>query len=92
MHLLELLEDSGGDGAERSGVVAQSDDVAVGTRNAEESGGTLLLERGGDLLRDHLELHLQIDQVVVERVLWVATLSRRVYPFLRVEALAGEWT
>ena len=35
-------------------------------------------ERGGDLLQDHLELHLQIDPVVVERVLWVATLSRRV--------------
>ena len=92
MHFLELLEDSSSDGAERSGVIAQSDDVAVGMRNAEESGGALLLERGGNLLRDHLELHLQINQVVVERVLWVATLSCRVYPFLCVEALAGEWT
>ena len=66
MHLLELLEDSGNDRAERSGVIVQSGDVAVGTRNAEESRDALLLERGGDLLRDHLELHLQINQVVVD--------------------------
>ena len=58
MHLLELLEDSGGDRAERSGVISQSGNIAVGKRNVEESGGALLLKRGGDLLRDHLELHL----------------------------------
>ena len=66
MHLLELLEDSGNDGAERSGVIVQLGDITVGTRNAEESRDALLLERGGDLLRDHLELHLQINQVVVD--------------------------
>ena len=30
MHFLELLEDSSSDGAERSGVIAQSDDVEFG--------------------------------------------------------------
>lgn len=65
MHLLELLEDPRDGGAEGDGVVAEADNVAGGTRHAEEGCGALLLERGGDLLRHHLELHLQIHEVLV---------------------------
>lgn len=89
-YLLELLEDSRDGGAERDGIVAEADDVTIGTWNAEDSGGALLLERGGDLFGNHLELHLQIDQVLVQRVFRVPALSRRVYPFLWVEVLARE--
>lgn len=43
-NLLELLEDAGDRGTERDGVIAEADDVASGTWNAEEGGCTLILE------------------------------------------------
>lgn len=65
-NLLELLEDGGDSGTERNGVVAEANDVTSGAWDAEECGGALLLERGGDFLGDHLELHLQVDEVFVQ--------------------------
>ena len=91
-YLLELLEDAGDGGTERNGVVAEADDVAGGAGDAEEGGGALLLEGGGDLLGDHLELHLEVHQVLVQRLLRVPALARRVDPLLRVEVLARERT
>lgn len=92
LYLLELLEDPGDGVAERDGVVAEADDVAGGAGHAEEGGGALLLERRRDLLGRHLELHLQIHQVLLQRVLRVPGLARRVDPPLGIELLVREGT
>lgn len=85
--LVEFLEDRGDGGAEGEGVITEANDVASGSGDTEKGGGALFFEGGGDLLGNHLELHLQIHQVLVQRILRVAGLAHCVYPFLRVEFL-----
>lgn len=63
--LFELEEDGCDRLAEGECVVTEANNIAGGTGDAEEGGGALLLERGGDLLGNHLKLHLQIHQVVL---------------------------
>lgn len=65
-YLLELLEDSGDRTAEGNGIIAETNNVSGGARDAEESGSALLLERRGDFFGNHLELHFEIHQVIVE--------------------------
>lgn len=71
-------------GAEYEGIVSEAEDVARGSGDTEEGGGALVLKGDGDLLGEHLELHLEIEHVLVQRVLRVAALAGGVDPFLRI--------
>jgi hypothetical protein len=64
--LFELLEDGRDRSAKRNGVITQTNDIASGARDTEESGSALFLERGSDLFGYHLEFHFEIHQVFVE--------------------------
>ena len=91
-NLLEFLEDSGDWTTERHRVITESQHVASGARHTEEGASALLFERRSDLLGGDLELHFQIHELSLERVLWVARLARRVNPPLRIELLLWERT
>lgn len=61
----EFLQDGSDGGAEGESIITEAYDVTRSSGDAEEGGGALFFERGGDLLGRHLELHLQIHQVFV---------------------------
>ena len=61
----EFLEDRSDGGTKGESIVTEADDVTRSSGEPEEGGGALFFEGGGDLLRHHLELHLQIHQVFV---------------------------
>jgi hypothetical protein len=60
------LEDGRDSRTERNSVITETDDVTSGARDTEESGGTLFLKRSGDFLGNHLEFHLQIDEMFIQ--------------------------
>ncbi|KAG0491929.1 hypothetical protein HPP92_005327 [Vanilla planifolia] len=64
--------------------------LAAGVWNTKEGVGALVLECIGDLLRRRPEALLQIREKVINRILRMPRLQRRIDPFLRVEGLLRE--
>mmetsp|Transcript_23072 Transcript_23072/g.75215 ORF Transcript_23072/g.75215 Transcript_23072/m.75215 type:complete len:387 (+) Transcript_23072:391-1551(+) len=90
LSLFEPLEDGAHARLQRPRVCVHATHLLHSLWNAVDTSGTRILERKAQVLGQELELHLQLPQVLLERVLRGTTCHRLIHPRLGIKGGLAE--